>query len=74
MDNIGGVVDENVEGTFKMSVALTEFASVAMSVSSLISSLKGVINTFTDEGASGFEKFGALLSIIMPAMSTFNAI
>ena len=74
MDNIGGVADENIEGTFKMSVALTEFASVAMSVSSLISSLKGVINTFTDEGASGFEKFGALLSTIMPLMSTFNAL
>ena len=74
MDNIGGIADENVEGTFKMSVALTEFASVAMSVSSLISSLKGAINTFTDEGASGFEKFGALLSTIMPLISTFNAL
>ena len=74
MDNIGGVADENIEGTFKMSVALTEFASVAMSVSSLISSLKGAINTFTDESASGFEKFGALLSTIMPIMSTFNAL
>lgn len=74
MDNIGGIADENVEGTFKMSVALTEFASVAMSVSSLISSLRGAINTFTDEGASGFEKFGALLSTIMPLISTFNAL
>lgn len=74
MDTVGGMADENMEGTFKMSVALTEFASVAMSVSGLITSLKSAISTMTDEGASGFEKFGAAISVIMPLMSTFNAI
>ena len=74
MSNIGGLADENVQGTFKMSVALTEFASTAMSVSSLITSIQSSIRVFTDEGATGFEKFGAALSMIMPLLSTYNAL
>ena len=74
MSNIGGLADENVQGTFKMSVALTEFASTAMSVSSLITSVQSSMRVFADEGATGFEKFGAALSMIMPLLSTYNAL
>ena len=74
MSNIGGLADENVQGTFKMSVALTEFASTAMSVSSLITSVQSAMRVFADEGATGFEKFGAALSMIMPLLSTYNAL
>jgi hypothetical protein len=74
MSNIDGIAEEDIQGTFKMSVAMTQFASTAMSVSSLITSVKSAISVFTDEGASGFEKIGAAISILMPLMSTFNAI
>jgi methyl-accepting chemotaxis protein len=74
MHNIGGAADENVQGTFKMSVALTEFASTAMSVSGLITSIKSSIEVFNDEGATGFEKVGAALSILMPLMSSYNSL
>lgn len=74
MTNISGAANENVQGTFKMSTALTEFASTAMSVSALITSMQSAISVFGDEGASGFEKFGAAISVILPLMSTFNAL
>jgi archaellum component FlaC len=74
MSNIGGLAGEGVQGTFKMSVALTEFASTAMAVSSLITSVQSSMRIFADEGASGFEKFGAALSMIMPLLSTYNAL
>jgi hypothetical protein len=74
MSNISGMAEEDVQGTFKMSVALTEFASTAMSVSSLITSVQSAISVFTDEGASGFEKIGAAIAVLMPLMSTYNSL
>jgi hypothetical protein len=74
MGNIKGYADQGIESTFKMSVALTEFASVAMSVSSLITSIKGAIDVFSDDSATGFEKMGAAISILMPILSTYNAL
>ena len=74
LSNIGGVADENIEGTFKMSVALTQFASTAMSVSSLINGVKSTISVFSDEGATGFEKVGAALSLLIPLMTTYNSL
>lgn len=74
LSNIGGVADENLEGTFKMSVALTQFASTAMSVSSLINGVKSAISVFSDESATGFEKVGAALSLLIPLMTTYNSL
>jgi hypothetical protein len=39
MDNVDGIADEPIEGTFKLSTALTEAGSLAMSVSSMITSV-----------------------------------
>ena len=74
MDNIQGTAEETFGGEFKPSVALTEFASVAMSVSSLVTSMQSAMSVFADEGATGFEKIGAAISVLMPLMSTFNAL
>ena len=74
MDNIQGTAEETFDGEFKPSVALTEFASVAMSVSSLVTSMQSAMSVFADEGATGFEQIGAAISVLMPLMSTFNAL
>jgi predicted membrane protein len=57
-----------------MSVAMTQFGSAAMSASMMISSINNAINVFKDEGATGFEKFGAAISILTSTMSAFNAV
>ena len=74
MDNIQGTAEETFGGEFKPSVALTEFASVAMSVSAVVTSMQSAMAVFADEGATGFEKIGAAISVLMPLMSTFNAL
>lgn len=72
--NIKGQVDQGINSTFKMSVAMTQFGATAMSVSSMITSITSAINTFKNEGSTGFEKFGAAIAIVTSALSTFNAI
>ena len=74
LDNTDGVADEPVEKTFKLSTALTQAASVAMSVSSLITGIQSAASVFADDSATGIEKLGAALSIVMPVMATFNAL
>lgn len=74
MANIGTIADENVESSFKMSTALSELASSAISVSGLITTLQGAFSVFGDDGATGFEKIGAALSLVMPLLTTFNSL
>ena len=74
LDNIEGIADEPIKSTFKLSSAITEAGSLAMSVSSMITGIQSAISVFGDESASGFEKLGAALSLIMPLMTTFNSL
>jgi hypothetical protein len=67
MDNAGGQGDDP-KGKFHLSVALTEATSLLMSVSSLINGVQNAMQTLTDEGATGWEKFGAAVGAIMPFM------
>jgi hypothetical protein len=72
--NIKGVVDSSIDSTFKASVAFGQFASAAMSASMVISSIRNAVKVWSDESATGFEKIGAAISILMPLYSAFNAV
>ena len=74
LSNIGGIADENIKSFTSTSVALTEFASVAMSVSGLINTVKSSLSIIFDEGTSGVEKFGAAVSILSGIMTAYNAV
>ena len=74
LSNIGGIADENIKSFTSTSVALTEFASVAMSVSGLINTVKSSLSIIFDEGTSGVEKFGAAVSILSGVMAAYNAV
>jgi hypothetical protein len=45
-----------------------------MSASTLISSVQSAISVFTDEGATGFEKLGAAISVVTAVMATYNTL
>jgi hypothetical protein len=73
-ENVKGFASDVPEGVFHASTAMTEFGSAIMSVSTMISSIQGAISVFSDEGATGFEKLGAAISIVTAAMAAFNSI
>ena len=74
MANINGVADENIDSTFKLSTALTDFGSTVMSVSSLVTSLQNAFSLIGKDGATGFEVMGAMISTIIPLLTTYNSL
>lgn len=74
MANINGVADENIDSTFKLSTALTDFGSTVMSVSSLVTSLQNAFSLIGKDGVTGFEVMGAMISTIIPLLTTYNSL
>ena len=68
------IADESIQSEFHMSTALTQFAGAAMSVYTVINSAKNAIATFGDEGASGIDKVGAALSLLMSITMAYNTV
>lgn len=73
-ENVKGFGDEAPESAFKASTAVTQFGSAVMSAQMLVNSWKSAIDVWSDSSATGFEKVGAILSVVTATMSTFNAI
>ena len=73
-ENAQGFSEETPKGMFEMSTAMTQFGSAAMSASMMITSIQSAIDVFSNEGATGFEKLGAAISVVTAVMTTFNAV
>ena len=57
-----------------MSQTMTEFASAAMGVQSVMTSVTSAVKVFGDEGSSAMDKFGAALSIVTSAAFAFQGV
>ena len=73
-ENASGFGEEAPKGIFSASTAITQFGSAAMSASMMITSIQSAIDVFSDEGATGFQKLGAAISVVTAVMTTFNAV
>ena len=74
MENAGGAGKDIPKVAFSASKAFGEFASAAMSASMLITSIKNAAKVWSDDSATGFEKIGAAISVLMPLYSGFAAV
>lgn len=73
-ENVRAFGEEAPQGIFHASTAVTQFGSAVMSAQMLVTSWQSAMDIFNDSSSTGFEKLGAVLSIVTATMTTFNAI
>ena len=73
-ENVRAFGEEAPQGIFHASTAVTQFGSAVMSAQMLVTSWQSAMDIFNDSSSTGFEKLGAVLSIVTATMATFNAI
>lgn len=74
MFNANGASEQFKGHQVTLSETFGKMAGVAMSTVSAINSIKNAVNTWNDPDASGWEKFGATISAIIPVLSAFNGV
>lgn len=72
--NARGQANQMPQSTFKMSTAMTQFASAAMATYTVIQSVTNAFQVFGDDSSTAIEKIGAAVSVLMGVMMAFSAI
>lgn len=73
-ENAEGFGEEAPKGMFSASTAVMQFGSAMMSANMVINSVQSAISVFSDEGATGFEKIGAAVSVLTSIMGAYNSV
>lgn len=72
--NARGQANQMPQSTFKMSTAMTQFASAAMATYTVIQSVTNAFQVFGDDSSTAIEKIGAAVSVLMGVIMAFSAI
>lgn len=73
-ENMGEIVEEPIKHEVKFTEVLSQGASSLVSAYNAINSIKNAWNTISDPDATGWERIGAAVQVLIPAITAMNAI